>query len=251
VDRANLSLDDGVDSLIAAVAKSTSRTVVLTEAPGAIVMPWRNSVAAILTLFLGGQETGSAWADVLFGDHPPTGRLPVMMPATEADAIPPSTSLNITYTEGLATSYRNKNFTAAFPFGHGLTYTTFEYLGAAPVPCPTGAAKALLCVQALVLNTGTVAAKTVPQLYLELPPIAGQPAPFLKGFQTTGLVFPGSRVEVVFALTARDLSYFDAGSSSWMLAPAATAHIGESSADIKVSVALSVPQPVPAGSVPM
>merc|ERR1711981_749531 len=91
------------------------------------LMPWKDSVQSIAAMFLGGQETGNAWADVLFGDHAPTGHLPISMPATEADTVEPSRSSTITYSEGLSTGYRNKQFGYAFPFGHGITYTKFSY----------------------------------------------------------------------------------------------------------------------------
>merc|ERR1719464_2162313 len=134
-DRQHLNLDDGAEALIDAVARKAKKTVLL-QVPGAVVMPWRNGVEGILTMFLGGQETGHAWADILFGDHGPSGRLPVMIPATEADTIPPSSGKKAVYSEGMATSYRNKDFVAAFPFGHGLSYATF-YLDSDPriVPC--------------------------------------------------------------------------------------------------------------------
>jgi len=244
-DRADLSLDDGADGLIAAVAAACSNTVVLMQLPGAVVMPWRDSVAAILTMFLGGQATGSAWADVLFGDLAPTGRLPVMMPATEADTIPPNSAHRVGYAEGMHTSYRNRNFQAAFPFGHGLTYTSFEYLPPAQVPCLGAGAQGpgprpLLCVGIAVRNAGAVAAATVAQLYLELPAAAGHPAPFLKGFQGTGTLAPGATAELVFPLTQRDVSYFDVSVSAWTPLLTATAHIGESSRDIRHSLPLLV-----------
>merc|ERR1740117_842490 len=90
VDRDNLSLDNDADSLIAAVSATGKQIVVLTQICGAIVMPWRGQVSGILSLFLGGQETGSAWADVLFGDVAPIGHLPLMMPESEADQIAPA-----------------------------------------------------------------------------------------------------------------------------------------------------------------
>ena len=86
VDRPNLSLDSGADALIAAVAAAAPKTVALVAAPGAILTPWRAEVAAAAVLFLGGQESGSAWADVLFGDVAPTGRPPA------SDLIGPSTT---------------------------------------------------------------------------------------------------------------------------------------------------------------
>merc|ERR1712151_130088 len=123
-------------------------------------MPWRDSVAGILAMFYGGLETGGAWADIIFGDHLPAGRLPIMIPATEEDTIPITKDKEVNYAEGMRTSYRNKRFRAAFPFGHGLTYTTFEYLPA------TSGSPGELCMCVPVRNAGAIAAGTVVQLYL-------------------------------------------------------------------------------------
>jgi len=235
-DRESLSLDDDADSLIAAVAQTGSKVVVLTQICGAILMPWKDQVSGILSLFLGGQETGSAWADVLFGDLSPIGHLPLMMPETDADHIPPSSSDIITYSEGLSTSYRNPLFKASYPFGHGLSYTTFDYGEFKVKPCGGDT-----CVKGVLTNTGSVAAKALPQLYLEFPIEAGFPAPILKGFQKTGLVYPGASIRVTFRLTPRDMSYFDGLKSDgysprWTKVTHAVAHIGASSADIKQRV---------------
>ena len=97
-------------------------------------MPWHQEVSSILALFLGGEGTGAAWASVLFGDIPPSGRLPVMMPESEEDTIAPSDEEDVVYSEGLATSYRNSSFKATFPFGHGLSYSHFVYSDAQIVP---------------------------------------------------------------------------------------------------------------------
>merc|ERR1719419_1723034 len=174
-------------------------------------------------MFLGGQETGAAWADVVFGDHTPTGRLPLMMPDSE----------------GLETSYRNRSFIPAFPFGHGLSYTTFEYQPLSVGSCTGGRmGDALLCVHASVRNTGSRSGSTVAQLYLELSAEARHPGALLKGFSKTDSLLPGGTHNITFELTARDLSYYDAGVSQWLLAAGATAHVGESSEDIRQTLVL-------------
>jgi len=249
-DRASLELDGGVDATIAAVS-GMRPTVVLAQVPGAVTMPWRDSVDSILAMFLGGQETGSAWADVVFGDLAPTGRLPIMMPATSADTIAPAASRIITYTEGLATSYRNKTFKAAFPFGHGLTYTTFEYGQAEQVNCTENDAESgasssddELCIRIEVKNSGgngSFASPTLAQLYLELPPEAGQPAPLLKGFEWTRSLAPGDAENVTFNLGERDLSYFNATADAWVMAHGnIMVHIGESASDIRQVLSVQV-----------
>jgi beta-glucosidase len=238
-DRVNLALDDGADELISAVARKAQRVIVLLQVPGAVLMPWRDSVGAILMMFLGGQETGGAWADVLFGDHAPSGRLPVMIPNTEADTVKPGKGHSVIYAEGLATSYRSKTFQWAYPFGHGLTYTTFDYLGPTVTEAgPFDDGTRHVCVSLPVRNSGGLAAKAVVQLYLELPPAAGHLGPMLKGFAKTAVIFPGGFEIVTFQLTPRDLSYYDVSLGDWVMADEAVAHIGESAADVRQFVSL-------------
>jgi len=242
MDRANLNLDHNIDQLIMAVASVNRRTVVLTQIPGAVLMPWRDHVAAILALFLGGQETGTAWGAVLFGDHAPTGRLPITIPATEADTIAPGNGPVVAYTEGMSTGYRNRDFIYAFPFGHGLTYTVFDYLKLKARSCsgdPDATQQIVVCIDVPVKNVGSRSARTVAQLYLEFAAEVGHPAPILKGFQRTGILPPGKSSAVTFRLSRHDLSFYVADQSKWVEATVATAHIGESSEDIRQIVHLS------------
>jgi len=232
-DRKSLNLDNGANALISAVAKKAKRTVVLMQVPGVVMMPWRDSVFGIATMFLGGQETGSAWASVIFGDHAPTGRLPIMFPAAESDTVSPSQDSHIIYSEGLHTSYRNTNLTAAFPFGHGLTYTTFKYGKASARKC-AGAT----CVRLSIWNDGKLTGETTVQLYLEFPPVAGFLTPVLKGFQKTGAIRPGRSSKVTFRLHRNDVSYWDSA-GTWVVAPTLVVHLGESSADLRQTIKLS------------
>jgi len=250
VDRKDLQLDDNADVLIKAISSIRStKTVVLVQAPGAVTMPWKDDVHSIMVMFLGGQETGNAWADVVFGDLAPEGRLPIMIPATEADAVVPEDADNviITYSERMETSYRSSKFKAAYPFGHGLTYTTFDYSQAAASKCSSaehescrahgGKSKCALCIQVFVKNTGEVAAKAVPQLYLQLPPQAGLPCAILRGFQKTAPILPGSSSLVSFALRERDVSFYDVGRGAFVRANGTFwAYVGESSADRRATV---------------
>eukprot|EP00929_Paragymnodinium_shiwhaense_P028907 TRINITY_DN16680_c0_g1_i1.p1 TRINITY_DN16680_c0_g1~~TRINITY_DN16680_c0_g1_i1.p1 ORF type:complete len:790 (-),score=188.90 TRINITY_DN16680_c0_g1_i1:334-2646(-) len=240
-DRANLLLDYNANELISAVAATGKPVVVLVQAPGAVLMPWKDKVAAAAIMFLGGQETGNAWADVLFGDVAPAGRLPIMLPMSENDTIAPSQNDVIAYSEGMSTSYRNKGFKAAFPFGHGLTYATFAYSGAQAAPCFVAEQNAL-CVSVTVQNTGAASARAVPQLYLEFPAEARHPSPLLKGFANTELIASGGRVSATIVLTKRELSYFDDKQEAWVVASNWTAHIGESSADLRLSLPLVQPK---------
>src|SRR5690606_29388018 len=104
-------------------------------------------------MFLAGQETGNAWADVLFGDVNPSGRLPVTFPVSEADTIEPCPGTTCDYTEGLFVGYRGMfGKDVAFPFGHGLSYTTFQYTWITP-PGSNGCASGFVaCMQLNIKN---------------------------------------------------------------------------------------------------
>lgn len=231
-DRNHLTLDGNMEDFVPQVASVSKKTVVLTMIPGQTLMGWSDSADAVATNFLGGEETGKAWAAVVFGDHSPTGKLPVMIPASEADTIKPSQDLH--YPECMRTSYRNTDLKALYPFGHGLSYTSFAF--GAPTQASCGGE---ICVELGVTNTGSVAAKTVVQLYLEFPSEAQHPTPLLKGFAKTDLVQPGKTARVSIKLTEKDsLRYWDNG--VWVKTPSATAHIGASSADIRKSLVLKI-----------
>jgi len=242
VDRPNLTLDRQGDDLVAAVAAiSGTKTIVLMQICGAVLMPWRGSVGSILSLFLGGEATGQSWAAVLFGDVSPSGRLPLMMPETEADSIPPSSEDNVVYSEGLATSYRNTSWKAAYPFGHGLSYSQFRYSTPKVVECPYKhfTSSPVLCIKSTVENIGSRPSRTVPQLYLEFPPEAEQPVAILKGFQKTAILQPQDSADVVFPLTERDLSFWKGG---WKRVNRATAHLALSSANFLDSGLIELPE---------
>merc|ERR1712190_394932 len=114
-------------ALVSRIASMRKPIVVLTQTAGAVTMPWLPQVDAVANLFVAGEQTGTAWASMLFGDVSPEGKLPIMMPATIEDTILPSQEEFYEYTEKLFTSYRNPRMRAAFPFGHGLSYTSFNF----------------------------------------------------------------------------------------------------------------------------
>jgi len=242
LDRINLNLSPGSDSLIAAVA-STKPTVVLMETPGAVLTPWRDGVASIANLFMGGVATGEAWAKFLFGDMPPRGRLPIMMPATAADVIPISLDSIVEYSEGLFTSYRSPHLTAAFPFGHGLSFTEFSYSNGRQVltDCPLGS----VCVAVDVTNTGMRDGEELVQAYAHFPEPAGgdevwvkqTPEMFLKGYQHTKTMQPEDSQTLIFAFTADDLSLYSPG-SGWVPQLKIEIRLGASSGDIRQTIAV-------------
>jgi len=239
-DRPTLSLDNNADELIMAVAQERP-VIVLVQAPGAFLAPWRENVGAIAVQFMGGEATGQAWASLLFGDVSPSGRLPITLPVDESDTILPESSQIANYSEGLFTSYRAKSADkrSAYPFGHGLTYALFEY----GVPEQLGDAdcQAHVCIKVLVTNTAkdTMPSSEVAQAYVEFPPEAHEPKLVLKSFYRTAPLAADKSEEAIFNFSVRDLSAYQHG--DWVLQDQITVHIGSSSTDIRTSSSIKVP----------
>jgi len=228
MDRPDLELDNRAGALIEGARVDSKAVVVLASVPGAILTPWRESADAILMTFLGGQELGNGYAAVLFGEHAPTGRLPISLPATLADTIEPcgaSEQGPCTYSEGMATGYRSPGMNMAYDFGYGLTFTEFT-LGT-PEKTTCDSSDAVVCVKVSVTNSGKAAAAAVPQLYAQFPSESGYPAPVLKGFETTAVLQPGESADVVFPLTWREVSYWSNG--DWVKVDGLGAQVGFSS----------------------
>eukprot|EP00930_Biecheleria_cincta_P003769 TRINITY_DN10468_c0_g1_i1.p1 TRINITY_DN10468_c0_g1~~TRINITY_DN10468_c0_g1_i1.p1 ORF type:complete len:890 (+),score=136.93 TRINITY_DN10468_c0_g1_i1:86-2755(+) len=241
VDRETLHLDFEADDLIAAVAKIQSQTVVLVQAPGTVLMPWRGDVGAIALMFLGGEHTGAAWASIVFGDVSPSGKLPIMIPISPADVIEPGQDLDVNYTEGLFTSYRARDASnrSAFPFGHGLSYTEFTS-GTPFVLFATRAQEEgckFVCVESTVTNVGSESGAEVLQVYVEFPPEAEEPKLLLRGFQKTAVLKPGEGEVVKFNFTERDFSVYR---GKWEMQRNLKLHIGSSSRDLHYSIPLEV-----------
>jgi beta-glucosidase len=209
-----------------------ARFVVVALAPGAVLTDWAAHADAAALGFLAGEQTGHAWADVLAGGQSPTGRLPVTLPLTEADTVPPCQALSCDYTEGLFVGWRGLQDTAvAFPFGHGLAYTTFT-MAWTQTPALSADPPALVRMRVSVTNAGAVAGAEVAQLYVRFPSDAGEPTLVLRGFARTRLLQPGAAEEVAFALTARDVSTWREG---WRRAHGEfVVHVGASSRDLRV-----------------
>jgi beta-glucosidase len=235
-DRPNLLLDNNVDTLISEVSKVAKRTVVLAQIPGAVLTPWRDSVDAIAVQFLGGEATGAAWGNIIFGLDSPAGRLPITLPLDEQDVIEPSQDLRIKYSEGLRTGYRAGQH-AAFPFGHGLSYGRFELEGTTRVACRDD--ESLACLETTVQNGGSRSAVAVVQLYLKRSIDA--PLKVLKGFRRTEIIPAGGKQQVRFDLGKNELRYYDPKLHTWSTSAAmagATAHLGFSATDLREAVSL-------------
>ena len=195
-----------------------------------------SQVAAVVDAWYPGESNGTALASVLYGNTDPSGHLPVTFPqnlsqvpaATPAQF--PGTGGKVHYSEGINVGYRwydAKNITPMFPFGYGLSYTTFGFRHLAITPGTGGAA---VTVTATVTNTGHAAGTEVAQLYLGDPAAAGEPPRQLKGFQRVTLS-PGQSSTVTFHLTRQDLAYWKTSANKWVV-PEGQFHVyvGDSSA---------------------
>lgn len=249
-DRKDLSLPYGQDELVEALAGANANLIVVNISGNAVAMPWAGKVAAIVQGWYLGSEAGTSLAAVLMGDVNPSGKLPFTFPARLEDV--PAHSLgqysavrskNVTtvqYNEGIFVGYRwtdrQKKVQPLFSFGHGLSYTTFEY-GKPVVDKREMKAGEQLTVTVPVKNTGSREGKEVVQLYIrDKKSSVERPIKELKGFCKASLK-PGEEKEVSFTIDRSALSYFDAGSHQWVAEPGAfEAIVAASATDIRGQV---------------
>ncbi|HXJ26532.1 MAG TPA: glycoside hydrolase family 3 C-terminal domain-containing protein, partial [Streptosporangiaceae bacterium] len=242
-DRTNINLDNGGDALISAVAAANPNTIVVLETGSAVLMPWLSQVKSVLEAWYPGVQQGPALAALLFGDADPSGHLPVTFPQSTADlptaglaaqypgvfangsTVRPAgdrTSIRqVDYTEGLESGhswYDAQGIAPLFPFGYGLSYTTFTADHLQVTPTTVQDTKPIR-VRFKLTNTGQRAGTQVEQVYLTLPASSGEPPKRLVGWARVTLDPGRSRnVEVVIDPTSADhpLSYYDSGSQSWV-----------------------------------
>ncbi len=238
MDRTTLALPGDQDALIDAVAAVNRRTIVVLNTGGAVLMPWRHHVDAVLQAWYPGQQYGAALAAVLFGDRDPGGRLPVTFPASDAQGPAPPTrperypgvSDTVRYDEGTLVGYRWYDATGQrplFPFGYGLSYASFRF-GDLRVKADKG----IVVATARVTNTSRRSGSTVAQAYLAFPRSAGEPPLQLKGYEKLRLD-PGRSALVTFRLDRGDLAYFDASAGREVVAEGRyTLLVGGSSDDL-------------------
>jgi len=238
-DRKNLSLPEDETELARAVGKANANTVAVVIAPGAVLTQFAAEVSAVLVMFMPGQEEGNAMADVLLGSVNPSGRLPLTFPNVENEMqfTPlqyPGINLETNYTEQLNVGYRwyaSHQVVTAFPFGHGLSYTTFDYQNLTINNQH---------VRLSLANTGELEGAEVCQLYLVFPPIAMEPPLQLKGFQKI-LMKPGESVDVSFQLSDRAFSIWDVSRHAWSVVRGDFGVlIGASSNDIRLRGTISL-----------
>jgi beta-glucosidase len=245
-DVATMDLPAGQDDLIQAVEKANARTIVVLNTGDPVTMTkWIDSTTAVLDMWYGGEESGTALAKVLFGDANPSGKLPVTLPRRYEDspaaANYPGTNLVVNYAEGIYVGYRyydSKNVEPQFPFGYGLSYTTFAYSNLKVTP---GKASGNQPVQVSfnVRNTGSRAGAEVVQLYVhDGHSKIDRPSHELKGFSRVELK-PGETRTVQLTLDRAALSYWNPGTKAWQADPGAfEVQIGASSRDIRLRAPL-------------
>lgn len=248
-DRPNLELPGNQDQLISTVAAANPKTVVVLNTGGAVLMPWVENVRGIIEAWYPGQEDGNAIAAILFGDVNPAGKLPLTFPRT-ADKIPTSTPQQwpgvngeSTYSERLEVGYRWYDATGTeplFPFGFGLSYTTFRLSRLEVAPKSLGKGAGVINATVDIANTGQRAGAEVVEAYISQPPGNGEPPRELCAFAKVFLK-PGETRQVRLTITARAFSYFDPSERRWA-SPAGTYRIlvGTSSRDLPLERDITV-----------
>ena len=254
-DRLQITLPYDQEDVILALAEVAKKLVVVNISGSAVAMPWADKADAIVQGWYGGTETGNALADVLTGKVNPSGRLPFSVPFKYEDG-PIKTEAQYPgikaegdefwqthYSEGVYVGYRwyaSKNIPVQFPFGHGLSYTTFEYSNAKAAK-PSMTADGTLKVSVDVANTGKYDGAEVVQFYIaDTEASIDRPAKELKGFEKIWLK-AGEKKTVTFEIDAEDLSYFDAAKHEWVAEPGEfKALLGSSSEDVRSTVAFNL-----------
>ncbi|OBI41897.1 beta-glucosidase [Mycobacterium colombiense] len=243
-DIGDLSLPWGQDELIAAVADVNPNTVVVLQTGNPVAMPWRDSVNAVVQAWFPGQDGGRAIAEILTGTVNPSGRLPITFPVDLAQTPRPElpgagepwgTPTTIDYAEGADVGYRwfaRRGHEPMFAFGHGLSYTRFDYRDLVVSGGET------ISASFSVVNVGDRAGADVPQLYLTA--AAGEPYLRLLGFERVDLA-PGAARRVTVEADPRLLARYDGSAKSWRIRPGAyTAAVGTSAIAMRLEATVEL-----------
>jgi beta-glucosidase len=240
MDLNSLALPDNQDDIIAKVAAANPHTVVVIESGGPITMPWVGQVSAILEAWFAGSAGSDAVANILFGDVNPSAKLPVTFPKSEADLPHPTVvkpgpesipnymskepwkqiatglaPFPVNYDEGVKVGYKwydAEKKAVLFPFGHGLSYTTYSYSNLKVTPGKNPH------ITFTVTNSGKRAGAEVAEIYASLPAAAAEPPKRLVGFSKVKLN-PGESKEVAIDVDAKFLSIFNVDQNAWQLLP--------------------------------
>jgi beta-glucosidase len=235
-DVASLALPDNQDELVSRVAAANAHTIVVLETGGPVTMPWIDKVSGALEVWYPGIRGGEAAANILFGSVNPSGKLPVTFPKSEEDLPHPvlpglagrtPAPFDVNYTEGLKTGYKwfdAENKAPLFPFGFGLSYTTFAYS-----QLKAAASGQNVTVTFTVKNTGRAAGAEVAQVYVGLPANAGEPPKRLVAWEKVALAAGESKV-VKVEVDPLYLSVFNVERDGWeVLAGEYRVYVGGSS----------------------
>ncbi|KAH8682667.1 glycoside hydrolase superfamily [Xylariales sp. PMI_506] len=253
------------DNLVNTVAKNCNNTIVVGNFAGPRILDGfieNENVTAVLYSGLLGQESGRAIADVLFGDVNPSGKLShtIVKNVSDYNAVT-CTTRECNFAEGVYIDYRyfqTKNIPVRYPFGHGLSYTTFTY---GPVTAsvtnetavastyPTGALTLggqsdlfdeVISVKTTIKNSGAVPGAEVAQLYISFPAAAAQPVRVLRGFEKATIAVGGT-ADITFSVRRRDISHWDNVAQKWAIAKGDyTLAVGSSSEDIRGNTTLTI-----------
>ncbi|KAK5129063.1 hypothetical protein LTR85_000396 [Meristemomyces frigidus] len=263
-DRGELANADQ-DAMVKTVAENCNNTIVIINTPGPrLVDQWieNDNVTAVVYGGILGQESGNAIVDVLYGDVNPSGKLISTIAKNENDyPVKICYTAECNFTEGVHIDYRYfdaNNISVRYPFGHGLSYTTFDYGSASASKSdekalaskyPTGDMTLggyadlfdeVVRVSLSVKNTGSVDGSEVVQLYVAYPDAAQQPVRQLRGFEKVAIA-SGSSSKVVFSVRRRDISYWDVDAQQWAIASGDyTFSVGSSSRDLRSTATLAL-----------
>jgi beta-glucosidase len=253
MDEASLALSDltsgmniNQDALVQAVAAANSHTIVVIESGGPVLMPWLDNVSALLEAWFPGQNGGPAIANLLFGVANPSGKLPVTFPASDAQLPRPATPqppdattpFDVKLDEGMNVGYKwfdAQGLTPLFPFGFGLSYSTFSISNRAVVN-NLSASNPNFQVTFRLTNTGNVGGAEVIQVYLGLPANLNEPPHRLVGWKKVSLDAGASQdvtIEVDQNDSSHPMSYWDTGSHAWVVGKGTyTVFLGNSSRNL-------------------
>ena len=262
-DRSNLTLTGGIctlagctpqtvdqNSLISQVAAANPNTIVVLDTGGPVLMPWLDQIKGLLEAWYPGQEDGNALAALLFGDADPSGHLTETFPASMSDLPIQSASQwpgvtesgdsvgpHSSYSEGLLVGYRwyqARGITPLFPFGFGLSYTSFRFSNLTVTSTSSGAV-----ARFNVQNTGLRAGAEVAQASVGMPSSTGEPPNQLKGFQKVWLE-PGQTKTVSITLPETSFAWWNTAGEQWVVTPGNyTVSVGDSSASLPLHATLS------------
>jgi beta-glucosidase len=264
MDLDDLSLPENQDALIAKVAAANPHTIVVLETGGPVTMPWANQVSAILEAWYAGSRGADAVANILFGDVNPSAKLPLTFPRSEADlphphlVKPPVSStaggaeawkkiaaglppFQIKYDEGLKVGYKwydAENKPVLFPFGYGLSYTSYSYSN---LKLSSGLSPSKnVRVTFTVTNTGNRTGAEVAEVYAALPAAAAEPPKRLVGWSKVALK-PGESKQVTVDVQQKYLSIFNVDHNTWQLIPGDyTVMVGGSSQDLPLKESINL-----------